>query len=309
MVLKLLQTQEIERVVNYKCESEDWKYVISVSAQIIPLTVNTSFFRYCRVHSRIGVQDELPSPAPRRPDDLSDDEDEAAPPPIRRRRSSPPVEPQQLQNPTTQTQPPIAFPPEVDELGIPVSQLPSEPITTFSWRNFFSNINYLRILQKVCKAKAHRNLMLITYKSANHLKKSLKVPQPELRLYTLKLFKNQVPYCGRKWRQSNMRVITAVYLHCRPELRDDWLCSGDVDAEVEQSVPMEQSLRALTHWYNLRRYPVQMGARKGVLKEEQDFFARELERMDWGGGMYEEEEMGPAVEGGLEWGIGQLEGW
>ena len=25
MVLKLLQTQEIERVVNYRCESEDWK--------------------------------------------------------------------------------------------------------------------------------------------------------------------------------------------------------------------------------------------------------------------------------------------
>jgi len=123
--------------------------------------------------------------------------------------------------------------------------------------------------------------MLITYKSATHLKKSLKVPQPELRLYTLKLFKNQVPYCGRKWRQSNMRVITAVYLHCRPELRDDWLCNQDVDNEVEQAVPMEQSLRSLTHWFNLRRWPEGMGAVRGVLKEEQDFFWRELER---GGG-------------------------
>jgi hypothetical protein len=122
----------------------------------------------------------------------------------------------------------------------------------------------------------------VTYKSAAYLKKSLRIPQRELRLYTLKLFKNQVPYCGRKWRQNNMRVITAVYLHCRPELRDDWLLSADVDADVEMSVPMEQSLRSLTHYYNLRRYAKQMGAKTDGLVE-QDFFMRELERLDWSG--------------------------
>ena len=208
---------------------------------------------------------------------------------------------------------PPSFPPEVDELGIPITQLPSTPITTYSWRNFFTNINYLRVLHKICKGKAHRNLMLITYKSANHLKKSLKIPQRELRLYTLKLFKNQVPYCGRKWRQGNMRVITAVYLHVRPDLRDDWLAGSDVDGDVEQSVPMEQSLRALTHWANLRRYPEKMGAEKGVLKEEQDFFLRELEKVGAAlGGLMGEDEMvaGEAVVGeGIEWGVGQLEGW
>ena len=162
--------------------------------------------------------------------------------------------------------PPIQ-PPEVDELGFPTSELPSEPITTFSWRAFFTSINYLRIMQKVCKNKAHRNLMLVSYKSSQFLRKSLKVPQPQLRLYTLKLFKNQVPYCGRKWRQSNMRVITAVYLHCRPELRDDWLAGSDVDAEVDESVPLEQALRSLTHWFNLKRYPESLGAKPGVLVE------------------------------------------
>lgn len=151
--------------------------------------------------------------------------------------------------------------------------------------------------------------MLITYKSAQHLKKSLRVPQPTLRLYTLKLFKNQVPYCGRKWRQSNMRVITAVYLHCRPELRDDWLCNGDVDQDVEQSVPLEQSLRALTHWYNLRNWPEGMGSAKGVLDEEMDFFAKELEGMDWSGfGGGEEDELGPPELPG-EWeGVSGFEG-
>jgi hypothetical protein len=205
-----------------------------------------------------------------------------------------------------------SFPPEVDELGMPTSEMPPEPITTFSWRNFFSSINFLRILQKCCKSKAHRNLMLVTYKSGAILKKSLKVPQPELRLYTLKLFKGQVPFCGRKWRQSNMRVITAVYLHCRPELRDEWLVSADVDGEVEMAVPMEQALRALTHWFNLKNYPDRMGATKGVLEEEQDFFMRELDKLDWG----EVEAQGLGMEGenvdsgwARDEGPMQLEGW
>ncbi|KAJ4306395.1 Factor arrest protein 11 [Collariella sp. IMI 366227] len=169
--------------------------------------------------------------------------------------------------------------PEVDELGYPINPVPTEPITDFSRRNFFSLINYLRIMQKLCKRKAHRNLLMVQYKSSNILRKALKVPQPELRLYTLKLFKNQVPYCGRKWRQSNMRVITAVYLHCRPELRDEWLAGSDVDAEVEEALPLEQALRSLTHWFHLRRYPERMAVGEGVeeamreaLREEQDFF-------------------------------------
>jgi len=105
-----------------------------------------------------------------------------------------------------------------------------------------------------------------------------------------------------------MRVITAVYLHCRPELRDDWLCNTDVDADVEQSVPLEQSLRSLTHWYNLRRYPKQMGAQPGMLKEEQDFFTRELEKMDWGEPVVGEADEGGAMEQGWA-GPLQLEGW
>ncbi|KAL1601441.1 Factor arrest protein 11 [Paraconiothyrium brasiliense] len=249
LILKLLQLQEIEKVVNFKCEQEELK---------------------------LGVEQEQPEEKP----EVDSDSDDAVPPPIRMRRDD-------LESAESEAEPPSPLPavpqaPEVDELGFPTSELPKEPITTFSWRAFFTSINYLRIMQKICKNKAHRNLMLVSYKSSQFLRKSLKVPQPQLRLYTLKLFKNQVPYCGRKWRQSNMRVITAVYLHCRPELRDDWLAGSDVDAEVDESVPLEQALRALTHWHNLKRYPEGMGARGGVLEDEQDFFRRELEKMDWG---------------------------
>jgi hypothetical protein len=210
-------------------------------------------------------------------------EDDAAPPPIKMQRETKAAA-------SNDQLPALAFQegqhaarrdvPEVDELGNPTTETSPAPETEYSWRNFFSSINFLRIMQKICKNKAHRNLLLVQYKSSNILKKSLKVPQPELRLYTLKLFKNQVPYCGRKWRQGNMRVITAVYLHCRPELRDDWLAGGDVDSEVEEALPLEQALRALTHWFNVRRYPESMGADTKLLEEEHDFFMRELEGME-----------------------------
>lgn len=79
-----------------------------------------------------------------------------------------------------------------------------------------------------------------------------------------------------------MRVITAVYLHCRPELRDDWLLSADVDADVELAVPMEQSLRALTHYYNLKHFPGKIGSGAGGFGlEERDFFERELDKLEW----------------------------
>lgn len=35
---------------------------------------------------------------------------------------------------------------------------------------------------------------------------------------------------------ANMKVITAIYLHCRPDLRDEWLTGVDVDADVEESL-------------------------------------------------------------------------
>lgn len=41
-----------------------------------------------------------------------------------------------------------------------------ELISDYSWRNFFSIVNYLRILQKLTKRKSHRILLLVQYKSS-----------------------------------------------------------------------------------------------------------------------------------------------
>ena len=259
----------------------------------------SSFFQFCNLRSKFKDRVESDLEHEDEEDDVNVDEkheegepaggeesdDSAAPPPIKRRRSPEQAEVeaegQMEEDGDAGSDGQASTRPEVDELGYPVNPLPAEPITDFSRRNFFSLINYLRVMQKICKNKAHRNLLLVQYKSSQILRKSLRVPQEELRLYTLKLFKNQVPYCGRKWRQSNMRVITAVYLHCRPELRDEWLAGSDVDAEVEGALPLEQALRNLTHWRNVRRYSDKIAAEiRTAMREEQDFFTRELEKLD-----------------------------
>ena len=96
-----------------------------------------------------------------------------------------------------------------------------------------------------------------------------------------------------------MRVITAVYLHVGPKLRDEWLSGGDVDGVVEEAVPVEQGWRGLVHWWHLRWYRKEVegtklagrveggkddaGEEGGAEMDENDFFKRELEKMGWGG--------------------------
>jgi len=120
-----------------------------------------------------------------------------------------------------------------------------------------------------------------------------------------------------------MRVITAIYLHCRPELRDEWLCGGDVDGVVEEAVPLEQASRSLVHWWHLREFKAEMEGKEvgkqsgeGDMGDEYNFFARELEKMGWGlGGVGagEEEEGNGGVQAAgpneFEGGPLAMEGW
>ncbi|KAK2764968.1 Factor arrest protein 11 [Arachnomyces sp. PD_36] len=271
LILKMFAHQDVDKAIAQQNDREDM-----------------SFFHFCHTHSDHG-----PPQAPSAPEvDSPSSEDEAVPPPILRRpQTTGPEAPQRNPSPDKSTDPlhsditeEPATRPEVDELGYPIAPHPSDPITTYSFRNFFSSINYLHIMQKITRDKAHRCLLLVQYKSSTILRKGIKIPDPDLRLYTLKLFKSQVPYCGRKWRQSNMRVITAIYLYCHPELRDDWLAGSDVDADVEEALPLEQALRGLTHWWHLRQYKDVTGVEEGktIMDEERDFFVRELESMGWG---------------------------
>ncbi|EIN10791.1 hypothetical protein PUNSTDRAFT_119671 [Punctularia strigosozonata HHB-11173 SS5] len=136
-----------------------------------------------------------------------------------------------------------------------------ELITEFSWRNFFATINFAKVMQKLSKHRSHRVWMLVQYKSSAVLKRVLRVSHPTLQLHILKLIKSQVPFCGRKWRQSNMKVITSIYLNCRPDLRDEWLTGTEVD-DVSDAQAQEQALRHLVKFYNNRRYGPQANAQQ-----------------------------------------------
>ncbi|KEF50918.1 uncharacterized protein A1O9_13027 [Exophiala aquamarina CBS 119918] len=238
LTLKYFAHQNLEDLVAFNYDRDD-----------------LSVWHYCHVHS------DHPPLSPTSPDERSEisDGEDAIPPPISRERQDRRTRPT-AQGSSDSTQP-LQFDqlrPSVDELGNPLGPLPSAPITTYSFRQFQTSIHLLRILQKLTRGKSHRILFLVQFKSSQILRRVLRVPDPTLRLYVLKLFKSQVPYCGRKWRQSNMRVITAIYLHCRPELRDDWLAGmhdANVEGEVDEAVPLEWALRGLTFWWQKRIYP------------------------------------------------------
>ena len=61
--------------------------------------------------------------------------------------------------------------------------------------------------------------MLVVFKSAPILKRTLKVKHAMLQLYVLKLLKMQTKYLGRQWRKSNMKTMSAIYTKVRQDQR------------------------------------------------------------------------------------------
>ncbi|KAF5284745.1 hypothetical protein FQA39_LY04470 [Lamprigera yunnana] len=125
---------------------------------------------------------------------------------------------------------------------------------TYSWRNIFSCINLLRILNKLTKWKHSRIMMLVVFKSAPILKRTLKVRHAMTQLYVLKLLKMQTKYLGRQWRKSNMKTISAIYSKVRHRLNDDWAFGNDLDARPWDFQAEECALRASVDRFNNRRY-------------------------------------------------------
>jgi hypothetical protein len=108
------------------------------------------------------------------------------------------------------------------------------------------------------------------------LKRALSVYQEDLWRTVLEIFKEQVPYNGKKWKYNNMDIISAIYLHCKAKLRDDWLSGLDVTAEIDDSYPQEVAIRALVQFYNGRNYD-HSPAEDLESTLYSDFFARQLE--------------------------------
>ncbi|XP_058820385.1 striatin-interacting protein 1 isoform X1 [Topomyia yanbarensis] len=139
----------------------------------------------------------------------------------------------------------------------------------YSWRNVFSCINLLRILNKLTKWKHSRIMMLVVFKSSPILKRTLKVRHALMQLYVLKLLKMQTKYLGRQWRKSNMKTISAIYAKVRHRLNDDWAFGNDLDARPWDFQAEECALRNCVDRFNNRRY-LQVSAPDIIEREFED---------------------------------------
>ncbi|XP_050530069.1 striatin-interacting protein 1 homolog isoform X2 [Daktulosphaira vitifoliae] len=126
-----------------------------------------------------------------------------------------------------------------------------------SWRNIYSCINLLRVLNKITKWKHSRIMMLVIFKSAPILKKSLKVRHAMMQLYILKLLKMQAKYLGRAWRKSNMKIMSTIYQKVRHRLNDDWAYGNDLEARPTDFQIEERFLRSAVDKFHARRYSQQ----------------------------------------------------
>lgn len=141
-----------------------------------------------------------------------------------------------------------------EQIEITTESLENGDSQIFCWRNLFSCINLLRILNKLTKWKHSRTMMLVVFKSAPILKRALKVKQSMMQLYVLKLLKMQTKYLGRQWRKSNMKTMSAIYQKVRHRLNDDWAFGNDLDAKPWDFQAEECALRACVDRFNNRRY-------------------------------------------------------
>ncbi|CAF0832813.1 unnamed protein product [Adineta ricciae] len=124
----------------------------------------------------------------------------------------------------------------------------------YCWRNMFSSINLLRILNKLTKGKHARTMVLVAVKSAPILRKTLRVKQAMMQLYALKLLKLQTRYLGRQWRKSNMMAISAIYQRVRHRLNDDWAYGNEQETQTWDFQTEERALRNKIDIFNQRRY-------------------------------------------------------
>lgn len=119
---------------------------------------------------------------------------------------------------------------------------------------FFCSITSLIILHKMTKNKHLRLQKLVQWKSSVILKKSLKVQNLSLHLYSLKLLGEQLPYLPKKWKQSNMRIVTAYYLHCRPSIGEDWLRNRPGMTSIEALEQEETCRDIVMSWHQRKGY-------------------------------------------------------
>ncbi|CCH40963.1 Factor arrest protein 11 [Wickerhamomyces ciferrii] len=140
----------------------------------------------------------------------------------------------------------------------------------------FNLTSLLSIGSLVCHKKTQRIISLSEKDLAKFFKPFFLLINNSLWKPILKMVKDITPFNGRKWKSHNMDLISMVYLHLKPQLRDNWLSGRDLDGELKDAYGQEIALRAIVQFYHLRRYNERMHE-LGYKKQSHDFFTREIE--------------------------------
>ena len=128
--------------------------------------------------------------------------------------------------------------------------------TPYCWRNLFSSINLLRILNKLIKWKEARIQALNFFKAYPILRKALLVRHAMMQLYVLKLIKMQVRHFGRQWRKTNIQIISIIYQKVRHRFTDDWVYSNAAGIKplMNDFQKEEFNLQSKIKSFHIRRY-------------------------------------------------------
>jgi len=83
------------------------------------------------------------------------------------------------------------------------------------------------------------------------VKKITRIKHPVTKLYSLKVLKNMTKFLGRRWRTSNMGVISDIYTHIMPTYMDDWLATTYLETDKTQDFEQEDaaSKQAIEEWH------------------------------------------------------------
>lgn len=112
------------------------------------------------------------------------------------------------------------------------------------------------VLTDICKLMVEEKpirIVAMSEVSLHALKQMLAIYNQDLWVNTLALIKFQVPFTTKKWRCSNMDIISAIYMYSDMKLYDSWLSAPETyDAEI--ATKKEENLRRLIEIYNRRRF-------------------------------------------------------
>ncbi|CAJ1337003.1 unnamed protein product [Effrenium voratum] len=103
-------------------------------------------------------------------------------------------------------------------------------------------LRLVEVLYLVCRDCPERvRKYLINYRAHFILKRLNRVESPRAERLVLKLLKKQVRYLPRKWKQANMKVVSAIYLQVPMSPLEDWLLNEALGEQTMEGPPAKET--------------------------------------------------------------------